>query len=258
MLKDIMTESNAPSTVPISIEPAPTLYDATTVGLATFLGTPLAGSAVMAVNYKRLGMSSAALRTVIVGVVATVLLLVAGFFLPSGPGTNAIGSGALLATVAAARSLQGPMLESHRQAGGNVGSRWFGAGVGVVGLLIVGGAILVFVLANPAVAGTRLAVGEKDEIYYSGKASESDARALARALQEAGFFKDRGATVQLSKGDDGTSVSFTVHDGIWDDPKMVAAFETVARGIAPSIGGLPVTLRLLNESNEVKKTLSIR
>jgi hypothetical protein len=53
-------------------------------------------------------------------------------------------------------------------------------------------------------------------------------------------------------------VSFVVKSGLWDDSKYVAAFEQVARGVAPSVGGLPMKMRLVDSSEEVKKEVSLK
>ena len=56
---------------------------------------------------------------------------------------------------------------------------------------------------------------------------------------------DKGFLVLLSK-EDATAVSFVVDDGAWNNPATVNDFEILLRGTASSVGGLPVTLRLLS------------
>jgi hypothetical protein len=99
--------------------------------------------------------------------------------------------------------------------------------------------------------------GSKDEIVYSDAATEQDAKALGQALQSAGYFQDHGANVLLSKGKDGTAISFVVRDGFWDDENNVAGFQVMVRGIAPAVGGLPIKVRLLNTSLEKKKEFPV-
>jgi hypothetical protein len=246
-----------PSSPPVSFPHA--LYDERTVGIATFLGSPLAGIAVIAINYKRTGNQAATWRTLIAGVLITILL----FLLPTPPisATLPISFWLAVGTSILARELQGSVIEAHRRAGGKHGSRWFGAGIGIVVALFLS---VVLILAgglsmeDPAITRTRLQVGGKDEIYYSGTATGSDAHALATVLTNIQFFQDRGSTVQLSKGHGGTMVSFTVVDGTWNNPEMVAQFDVISREIAPSIGGLPLTLRLLDRSGDVQKELLIQ
>jgi hypothetical protein len=91
----------------------------------------------------------------------------------------------------------------------------------------------------------RVTVGARDEVYYFGSATSAEADALGRALQAAGFFTDRGASVVLSRGG-GTGIAFVLDEGAWERPEAVAGFEKLIRQIAASVGGLPITLRLLD------------
>jgi hypothetical protein len=99
--------------------------------------------------------------------------------------------------------------------------------------------------------------GSKDTVAYSDAATMEEAKALGQALQSAGYFQDRGANVLLSKGKDGTTISFVVKDGIWDDESNVAGFQTMVRGIAPAVGGLPIKVRLVNTTLEKKKEFPV-
>jgi len=100
-------------------------------------------------------------------------------------------------------------------------------------------------------------IGTQDEILYFGKATDADAQSLAQALKTAGYFQDRGFTVLLSKGD-GTVLSMVVQEGFWDQPQSVADYQALARQVAPSIGGLPLTLRLVNLNLETKKEIPLQ
>jgi hypothetical protein len=102
----------------------------------------------------------------------------------------------------------------------------------------------------------KLSVG-KDDVYYLGTATESQAQALSEVLKSTDFFSGKGADVFLSKQSDGTSLSFVVGDGVWDDAALVASFEKIARQAAPAVGGLPLRLRLENTTLDVKKDEAI-
>jgi hypothetical protein len=99
----------------------------------------------------------------------------------------------------------------------------------------------------------RLAVGTKDDVYYLGSATAEHAAALGMALQRAGYLVDSGNRVVLSKDGGATTISFVVADGVWDHPSAVARFEQLARKVAPSVGGLPVDVRLLDSQMETRK-----
>jgi len=58
-------------------------------------------------------------------------------------------------------------------------------------------------------------VGTKGELYDFGSATESVASALSQSLKSAGFSRDSGFMVLLSKGDDGTALSFVVAEQAW-------------------------------------------
>jgi len=103
----------------------------------------------------------------------------------------------------------------------------------------------------------KIKVGARDEIYYFGSATQSDAEALGRALREADYLKDLGVTVSLSK-DVVTCLSFVVNPGVWLHPETVGRFQELARRVAPSIGGLPLQLRLLSPDMDVKHQSEVR
>jgi hypothetical protein len=101
----------------------------------------------------------------------------------------------------------------------------------------------------------KVTAGVRDEVYYYGSATAPEAEALGRALKSNGYLVDSGASVVLSK-DGVTSIAFVLGDGAWDRPGTVSAFEGLARKVAPSVGGLPIDLRLLNSSMEVEKEVT--
>lgn len=108
---------------------------------------------------------------------------------------------------------------------------------------------------NPAPADTTstVTIGTKDQVIYSGQATQDQATALGNALRQAGYFQDRGVTVLLSKGGNGTVIAYVVQDGVWNNPAMVSDFETITRGIASTVGGLPIDMRLVNATEVVEK-----
>lgn len=97
----------------------------------------------------------------------------------------------------------------------------------------------------------------RDNIYYLGSATAGDAKALGQALRGAGYLEDLGVTVVVSKGD-GTTIGFVVGEGLWERPGAAASFEQLARRVAASVGGLPLTMRLLDPQMETKRQLRVR
>jgi hypothetical protein len=99
--------------------------------------------------------------------------------------------------------------------------------------------------------------GTKDIVYYFGEATQDDAVALGQALRSAGYFTDSGVTVALLKGE-GTVISFVVQDGVWDEPAAIATLDRLVRQVAPSVGGLPVELRLLDREMAIRQAVRVQ
>jgi hypothetical protein len=51
---------------------------------------------------------------------------------------------------------------------------------------------------------------------------------------------------------------FVVGEGVWNRQDAAAEFERMARRVTPSIGGLPVELRLLSAEMEIKRQVTLR
>ena len=232
---------------------APTykLFDANAVGTATFFGTPVMGCTLMALNDHRMGQSGRAMQTLVAGIAVTGAVIYFGWNLPQAASLP-IALALVFGMRLAAQNLQGPAVEQHVQFGGQLGSRWTAFGLGIAFSAVLFAAVFVVVYGTSQRTG--IMIGTKDEVFYSGTATKDEAQALGNALKTIGFFTDKGANVFVAKGKDGTIVSFVVADGTWSNPTMVADFETIVRQEAPTVGGLPITLRLVNTSLAVEKS----
>jgi hypothetical protein len=137
--------------------------------------------------------------------------------------------------------------------GGLRASGWVAAGTGIIGGILTGGAIVGTVFSTDFIQhGSTIRIGDKDEIRYSGSVSRQQAQALAGRLKEIGYFTNRGAEVLLKNDNAGRQVSFVVQDGAWDEPETLASFEEIGRAIAPSVGGFPLKIELMNTGLTVK------
>ncbi len=149
-MSDILSLRNATSPMtdatPMAPVPAYKLFDANAVTLATLFGGPLAGTSLMALNYRRLGEKTNALKTVMAGIGATALLMLLGSFLPQGSSLP-IGIGLLAGTRRAAQSLQAQAIGEHINQGGRLGSMWKAFGVGMAFLTALCGLIFLVMLA---------------------------------------------------------------------------------------------------------------
>ena len=248
--------SSAPPPSSPSPEPIPpyTLFDPTSVGIAAFLGTPIAGTALMALNYRRVGKPRQALWTFVIGVTVTLLVLAFGYLVPAAAST-VIAVTLFVATYNAAKSMQATMINQHLEHGGQLASRWAAAGVGIGAMVLVLGGVFVVVYAQ--LYSTKIVMGSNDTIYYSGTATKQDAQSLGEKLKSIHYFTDKGASVFLAKNKNGTIISFAVKDGAWNQPNIVAAFEEIGREAAPSVGGFPLTVRLVNDQKISMKELTV-
>lgn len=230
-----------------------TLFDAGAVGLATFFGTPVAGATLMLVNDRRLGRGGRGILTLLLAMVVTGLVVLVGWNIPQG--VSSVFALILVVLMAqTARWLQGAAVQQHVQAGGRVGSRWTAFGVGICYLVLIFGTVFlaVFLPAYKLDHGPKVLVGKNDEVFYSGAATQAEAQALGSALKGDGYFMDKGVTVVLEKGKDGTVISFVVKEGIWDQTAMLSSFEEIGREVAGSVGGLPMKVRLMDKERTVE------
>jgi hypothetical protein len=93
-----------------------------------------------------------------------------------------------------------------------------------------------------------------DGVYYEGSATKAEAQALGRRFESMGFFRGKGANVFLIRhDDDGTILAFVIVGEAWNDPRRVSSLEAVVRDVAPTVGGLPIDMHLVNTQLEVKK-----
>ncbi len=129
------------------------LYTSRHVALATFLGTPLGGAVLLALNEHRIGRTKAAATTLMAGVVATGFLLTLGMILPENIPTFPISLGSLFIMSAIAKARQRTFVEQHVAAGGKRGSAWAAAGIGILALLAAMVPLAGFFLLGEVAAG---------------------------------------------------------------------------------------------------------
>jgi hypothetical protein len=235
------------------------------VGLAAFICCPLAGAILIAVNYGRLGKASKGVLAVILGLVATALNILIKWNWNTASGSlDRLEYDAFeilflicmwICTWRAAKEEQGDAVEEHTARGGQLGSRETAFFVGIATLaalvVVVGAVVYAYQYRKIVVIGT------KDQVIYSGFATKANAMALGNALKSSEYFKNGGSSVLLNKGIGSTTISFVVQDGVWGQPGMLSSFEELARELAPTVGGLPVQLRLVDTGLDVEETSTV-
>ncbi len=261
--------------------PAYRLYDVRAVAMAAFLGSPLAGTVLMASNYRKLGQGGNGFLALLLGAAASVAEMYIGLTSTKNP---LIATLVLFAiTWFAANQLQGDAIKTHVAWGGQLYSMWRAVWVSLLTVLVLGGGFVAYLYytgqlqkyitqaeqqqkraeTQPPAPQTQptplnfVTIGTKDQVVYSGTATASDATALGNALKAGGYLQDRGATVQLSKGAGGTVIGFVVADGVWNQAATLPQFEEIARGVASTVGGLPLQVQLLNSTLIVEKSATV-
>lgn len=250
-----------PNADPLPGEPPPPykLFNTSAVTLATFLGSPLAGAVLMAINFRRTGRKSAAKITAVCGVAGTAALMGISSILPDGIPIWVTAIPPLVVTSFLSQYFQGEELQLHTRRRGQLGSRWAAAGVGLICLALLAGLLFgAIYIENAVAAGRKINYSSVEEVRFSGQANQADARHLGDVLKQESFFNGkRSKTVLLAKGSNGTTVSFVVGDGSWNNPSTVAAFRMMGDNLAKSLGK-PLIIRMCDSDLAVKKEISIK
>jgi hypothetical protein len=127
------------------LTPAVRLYSARHVALATFLGTPLAGCILLALNYRRLEARTGMWHSLIWGSIGTLGLLVFGIFAGQRIPPYIFPLLFTMLMYSLAGLLQGQRFGQHLSSGGAKASAWRAAGIGV--LCLIGILVLLLIVA---------------------------------------------------------------------------------------------------------------
>jgi len=241
------------------------LFDAGAVGTAAFICCPLAGAILIAVNYGRLGKAGKGVLAVILGLTASALTVLIKWNWNTSPGSlERLEFDAFeilflvvawLCTWEIAKKVQGNAVEDHIARGGQLGSRWMAAWVGIATLaasvVVAGAFVSVYQHRKIVIVGTR------DQVIYSGLATKANATALGNALKSNDYLQDRRSSVLLNKGFGSTTLSFAVQDGVWNQNGVLSGFEELAREAAPTVGGLPIQVHLVDSRLKVEVTSTV-
>jgi hypothetical protein len=241
------------------------LFDSGAVGIAAFICCPLAGAILIAVNYGRLGKAGKGVLAVILGLIVTALnILIKWNWNTSSGSLGRLEYDAFeilflicawTGTWQAAKEEQGYAVKEHIARGGQLGSRETAVLVGIATLAVLFGVICAALYETQH--HKVVIIGTKDQVIYSGLATKTNAMALGNTLKSNEYFQDHGSSVLLNKGFGGTTISFGVQDGVWNQAGMLSSFEELAREVAPTVGGLPVQVQLVDTKGDVEKTSTV-
>ena len=139
-----------PAPVPDLPLVAGALYSPGQIGLATFLGAPIAGCWLLAANYAALGKRDARRRTLIYGALGTIVMLAIAYFLPEHFPNVVLPAVYTVTLRGVAEREQGKLFNAHVQGGGRKHSSWRAAGIGLVWLAAILAACTLVLLLLPS------------------------------------------------------------------------------------------------------------
>jgi hypothetical protein len=123
------------------------LYSPIQIAVASFIGSPVAAAWLASANYRVLGQTSRARKTIVWGFVTTLALLALAATLPMRKPEAITLVGATLAIRGLADWQFSGAIEHHEEAGGGLGSWWRVVAIGMLtGLLIYGAVAAAFFL----------------------------------------------------------------------------------------------------------------
>ena len=144
-----MDNPYSPPSVDVAFAPRITLYSPGQIAWATFLGAPIAGCWLLALNYKRLGQATAAGAAVAVGLAGTVLLFAIAFVLPDNFPNSVMPAIYVFCTYQIVKQLQGKTFEERLAIDGQKGSGWIATGVGILCMILVMAALVAVLFVMP-------------------------------------------------------------------------------------------------------------
>ena len=197
--------------------------------VASLIGGPLAGTYLIAKNFRTLGKGDAARLTLIVGGAFTVALCTALALLPSSVTDKvpqhfiplAIGAVGYLVV----KSLQQKDIDAHLQAGGKKGSWKVIIGSGLVSIALTLGYCFALVMLIPSEEQIFTGVPYKFEktgatMYYDeATISEPDIKFVGGELEEMGYFsKENPAPAGFRKEGNKYIIEMLLEEAKWNDP----------------------------------------
>ena len=217
--------------------PSPTearLFDADGIAIATFLGSPVAGSIAWALNLRKLGETGSAWLTLVGGLAVTAVWMLIAQHLPNGAAmggnvglTLGVRELARRRFAAASVAERLPVVAWH--------SRGRAAAVGVLGMVIVLGGLAVAFAFGPDSIQSRVQYRPNVYVYYETGATEEEARKVAAELDRMGFFAGGQAIdLRIERTPRGHALSFVVTRAKLDaDPTLEGGFRAIGRDLQP-------------------------
>lgn len=226
-------------------------YSPNGVGIATFIGSPLAGAIVLALNYRLLRRPGAAWGVMAIGIAGMVALFAAVVQMPDT--APSLGVPLSIGMYFLAKQLQGKQFAQHVAAGGKQGSSWYAAGIGVVPT-----ALFLLLYLNygmgPDLPSKKMSFGNDQTIYYQAPIAAKQVRALGNYFTQEGVFGDTGGKdVLVRKEGDSYVISFVFSSEAANDEAVQEEFRAFGGLISSHVfKDAPVVMRIVDaELNEL-------
>lgn len=241
-----------------SAAPEYRLFNPVAVGIAAFMGSPLAGAVCMAINYRRTGDDRRARRAILFGALGTfaVLLLSALTVDLPIPGGAFVGLnvGIAMGFRALTQQLQGPLFEEHQKLGGQVGLQGAGCLLGLAAGTVLAVAVMGWGLAEMAMQEC-VRHGPLEEVCLADDATRDDAQKLKAFFIDSGLFDEaQEFGVELGGDEDKTILRVWTTTGAHRKPDVVEFYANLAAELEPVLGR-PVSVHMLDMLGQLKKTV---
>ncbi len=126
-------------------------------------------------------------------------------------------------------------------------------------LLLIGaflGIVNYYLGRRSAPAAAKVVFG-RNTVYYLGSATREEATALGQTLAAIGVFHDSGSDVTLRKDPGLTVISFVCGEDAFTSRDALFGYEQVGRRIADSVGGFPITIRLVDQRARDRRDIRV-
>ena len=223
---------------------------------ATFMAAFFGGSIVIALNLARTKRAGAAIAAVVIGLLSTIAMFGLAYSLPaSTPGTLLLG-GQLVVVYYVAKSVDISIRDRLYGPNLRYASGWWGAGIGVLACIPLVAMLLAGMYVEEASWGKEYRY-QGDSVYFSGDATQADAKFLAQALQDAGWFDGSGNTATIESRKNRYTIGLPVAAESWNDPESVEWARSLAEVLADERFGRPMTIQFCDENMISRKSIKV-
>ncbi|MCZ6674187.1 MAG: hypothetical protein O7C75_14755 [Verrucomicrobia bacterium] len=235
--------------------PSYSLFSIRAIGVATFLGGPLAGGVLIGLNFDKLGNKKARNYAYVLGTLSTVLIFWGILSLPSSIIDRVpnllIPAIYTFIVVNLAKKFQLKAIESNLERGGNNGSGWVVAGVSLVAMALILATIVGYAwsIKPYEFEGEAYIHGiQKNEIYHNEDVEEQTLKQFGDYLMEWGYFHPEYAgTAQIQKVNSGYKVYLAYPKMHWIDPGFLEKIRSLGSDLEEQVLKDKVAIILVSE-----------